>query len=85
MTGVQRKKGVGARTLVAPTKSDSTDDPAGISRGIYIDGTQGIVKFNDAKGTTLTLNNMQVGIEYDFAISRVWNSITTATNIYLLY
>lgn len=83
MIGVQRKKGVGARAMVAPTKSDTVDDPAGVSRGFYCD-VAGTLKFNDAKGNTLSITTFVAGQEYDIGISRVWSTTTTAT-IYLLY
>lgn len=69
--------------IVAVTPNDSTDIAA--TRGLLIDGTAGAVKITTAGGDTVTLNNLAVGVDYPFQVTRVWSTGTAATSIYALY
>jgi hypothetical protein len=71
-----------ATNVVAVTKHNSTADPSGPFRGFIIDGTSGAIKFTTVGGSDVTLSNCTVGTVYPFAISRVWDTGTVATNIY---
>ena len=71
-----------ATAVVAVTKSDGTADPGGPFRAFLVDGSAGIIKFTDIAGNAVTLNNCAVGVIYPIGLSRVWNSVTTATDIY---
>ena len=66
--------------LIAPTASDSTDDPAGISRG-FIPTAAGNLKINTARGTTVTIvvPATGVGVFQYIRVRRVWSTGTTAT------
>jgi len=70
------------RKLVAATKSNDTDDPAGISRAIHIGG-DGDIKITTAGDTTVTLA-VVAGV-YPYMVKRVWDTGTDATGIFLVY
>lgn len=72
-----------ADDLVAVTKSDSTADPGGPFRGILV-GVAGIVKLTTNAGTAVTLPSgaLAAGVIHPIRFTRVWNSTTTATDIY---
>lgn len=69
--------------IVAVTKSDATDDPAGPFRGIVIGGV-GIVKLHTAAGQDRTIPSgvLAAGVVHPIRFTRVWNSTTTATDIH---
>jgi len=72
---------------VLATPSDTVDDPAGTSRGLYID-TAGAVKFKDGVGNTVgALVGLAIGVIHPVQVSRVFSTGTTvtATDIWLLY
>lgn len=83
--GIRSKGTLSASDLVAATKSDTTDDQAGTSRGILLDdSTQTIVKVTLASGRVQTFNNLALGVIHSIMVRKVWNSVTTAT-VYLVY
>lgn len=65
------------------TPSDTTADPAGPFAGFYVGSTSAgaVVKLQTIRGDTLTLSGVLPGVIYPIAISRIWNSTTTATSI----
>jgi hypothetical protein len=65
------------------TTSDSADLTGGLCRGLYV-GTTGNVKVTMASGEVVTFNSMAVGY-HPLAVSRVWATGTTASNINALY
>lgn len=69
--------------VIAVTKSDGTNDPNGPFRGIVF-GTAGIIKMTLADGTTVTLPSgvLAAGVIHAIRFKRVWNSTTTAADIY---
>lgn len=72
-----------ATDLVAVTKSDTVADSNGPFRGILV-GVAGIVKLTTAAGTNVTLPSgaLAAGVIHPIQFSRVWNSTTTATDVY---
>ena len=70
-------------SLVAPTASDTIDDPAGVSRG-FICLTAGTVKFRTAndEDVSITIPATGVGVFIYVRVKRVWSTGTTGT--YLL-
>jgi hypothetical protein len=64
---------------VAVTAHDSTNDPAGAFRGLYVGGT-GNIKVTMLDGTDVTFQSVPVGI-LPIVVLRVWSTGTTATNI----
>jgi hypothetical protein len=74
------------QNAVAPTLSDSVDDPAGVSQAIVCTGTGGNVKVTLVGGTTITLA-IATGWSglLPLRVQRVWTTGTTATGLLLLY
>lgn len=71
---------------VAPTVSDTVDDPAGVSQSIVCTGTGGNIKVDLAGGGTVTLAIVAGwAAKMDLRVKRVWSSGTTATGLLLLY
>lgn len=66
--------------LVAPTKSDTTDDPAGCARG-FLPTAAGNLKIRTARGSdvTIVVPATGVGIFVYIRVLRVWSTGTTAT------
>lgn len=65
---------------IAVTASDTVADPSGPFAGFYV-GVAGTVKLTTVRGTAATFLNCQAGVVYTVACSRIWSSVTTATNI----
>lgn len=73
-------------TAVAPTLSDTVDDPAGVSQSIVCTGAGGNIKVDLVGGVTITLAIVAGwASKQDLRIKRVWNTGTTATGLLLLY
>lgn len=73
-------------SAIAPTLSDTVDDPAGVSQAVVCTGVAGNIKVDLVGGQTVTLaialgwaNLMKLRIK------RVWSTDTTATGLLLLY
>lgn len=68
------------------TPSDSTDLPGGICRAIYPGGS-GTIKVTTAAGTTLTITIPAGanGFYISLAVSRIWATGTTCTNMLAFY
>jgi len=71
---------------VAPTASDTVDEPTGVSQGIVCTGTAGNIKVTLVNNTTLTIA-IATGWagRQGWRIQRVWSTGTTATGLLLLY
>lgn len=69
---------------VNPTLSDTADDPAGISRGIFFAAT-GNVAYVSLGGHTVTLTAVPANTRFPHAVRRVKSTGTTIANtdIYL--
>ena len=70
-------------SLIAPTASDTTDDPKGVSRG-FICLTAGTVKIRTAndEDVSITIPATGVGVLTYIRVKRVWSTGTSGT--YLL-
>ena len=66
--------------VTAVTQSDTVADPAGPFAGFFA-SVAGIVQIQTIRGRTVTLT-INAGLIYPIAITRVWNSVTTATGIF---
>lgn len=66
--------------FVTPTQSDSTADPAGPFRAIYVGGS-GDVKITDLHGNAATFIDLAAGILHPICCTRIWTTGTDATNI----
>lgn len=71
-------------TFAAVTPNDSTDLPAGASRGLYV-GVSGNVKINDVNGAAVVFVGLAAGIIHPIRAHRVWNTGTDATSIVAVY
>lgn len=70
----------GSATDASPlTQSDATADPAGPFRSLFVGGT-GAIKLTTYDGTTVTFTGVPAGF-FHVAVSRVWTTGTTATNL----
>lgn len=72
-----------AKDIVAVTKSDTEDDPNGPFRGIVFGGA-GIVRVRTANDQDRTIPSgvLAAGSIHPIRFTRVYNSTTTATDIY---
>ncbi len=66
-----------------PTRSDTVDDPKGVFAAFYVGGT-GDVKVHTMNGQDITFFAVQAGTGIPIAHTRVWSSVTSATNIVCL-
>lgn len=72
-----------ADDIVAVTKHDSTDDPNGPFRGFYILGATGILRIETENGSDRTIpSGLAVGVLHPIRVRRVYNSTTTATDVW---
>lgn len=65
---------------MAVTPSDATNDPAGPFAGFFVGGA-GAVKVHTVRGRDVVLTGCLAGTVYEVAITRVWSTGTTATNV----
>lgn len=64
----------------AVTPSDTTKDPNGPFEAFEATGASGLAKVTCLDGSTMTVY-LVLGFPKKLAISRVWSSVTAATNI----
>ena len=75
-----------ASALVAAAKSDTTNQPAGTSRGIVFGGAGAIkIRCYDDTDVTLPSGVLSAGVIHPIQVKRVWNTGTAATDIWLVY
>lgn len=72
--------------MIAATKHDTTNEARGPCRGIVFGGA-GILKVTTIYGGDRTIPSgvLAAGIIHPLRVTRVWNTGTTATDVWLVY